>query len=101
MSVEDFIELCKTKIRAYLEAEQIITAQDECDIYVIWKDYWTVGSSQDAIKALDNQKAIFGTSLDSSPMFDIQYLNTENKLYMNVLTITDSAEYDTTTPPNA
>ena len=65
------------------------------------KDLDAAAIVADAIKALDNQKAIFGTSLNSSPMFDMQYVNAEDKLYMNVLTITDSAEYDTTTPPNA
>lgn len=100
MSVEDFITLCKTKITDYLIAEQIIKSADDCNVYVVWKDYWTIGATSDNIKITDTQRGIFGTSLDKSPLFDISYSEIEEKLYMNVLTITDSEEYSTATPQN-
>ena len=100
MSVEDFIALCKTKIAAYLVAEEYIETADDCEIYVVWKDYWTIGATSDNIKITDTQRGIFGTSLDESPLFDMRYSEIEEKLYMNVQTITDSEEYSTAAPQN-
>lgn len=86
MSAEDFIELCKTKIETY------IASSEEYDIYTIWKDYWTVGNAGDSTLSVDNQRAIFGNTLNDS-YFDCTYNGVENKLYMNVYTITDTETY--------
>ena len=86
MSVDDFIELCKDKIETYIDSSE------EYDIYTIWKDYWTVGSAGDSTQSVDNQRAIFGNTLNSS-YFDCTYNGAENKLYMNVYTITDTETY--------
>ena len=81
MSVEDFITLCKAKIREY------INTNEQYDIYTIWKDFWTIGASQDSAKILDNQRGIFATTLNNG-YFDMTYNGTENKLYMNIFTKT-------------
>jgi hypothetical protein len=87
MPVEDFLELCETKIASYLDESS------EYDIYTIWKDFWTIGSNQNGTKSLDNQRAIFGTTLDNSKYFDITYTKDTNKLYMKVYDIDDTEEY--------
>jgi hypothetical protein len=91
MSIQDFIDLCKEKIQGYIDTE------DTYDIFVIWKDYWTIGSNQDGAKSLDNQRAIFATTLDDSAYFDFTLNGIENKLYMKVFTNTDNETYTITT----
>ena len=98
MSVDDFIELCKDKIETYIDSSE------EYDIYTIWKDYWTLGNNttyyssteqryiSDSAPSYDNQRAIFGNTLNSS-YFDCTYNGAENKLYMKVYTITDTETY--------
>ena len=86
MSVNDFIELCKDKIELYLNS------QEEYDIYTIWKDYWTVGQAADSANSLNNQRGIFGNTLNNK-YFDCTYNGTENKLYMNVYDIDDTETY--------
>ena len=90
MPVEDFIELCKDKIEAYLTAASVT---DEYDIFTIWKDFWTLGSNQDGTKTLDNQRAIFGTTLDNTKYFDFTYSKNSSKLYMTVFTPGSPVEY--------
>ena len=89
MSSEDFIELCKDKIELYLDS------QAEYDIYTIWKDYWMVGSSLDATTSVENQRAIFGTTLNAK-YFDCTYDGNASKLYMKVYDIDDTEEYTIT-----
>lgn len=95
MPVEDFLELCKTKIETYLDESS------EYDIYTIWKDFWTIGSNQNGTKSLDNQRAIFGTTLDNTKYFDITYTKDTNKLYMKVYAIDDTEEYPVQTVANS
>ena len=91
MPVEDFIDLCKAKLRLYLSQG---TVPDEYDIYVLWKDFWTVGSTQDNIKDLNNQKCVLGTSIAGAGYYEFTYVGLEEKLYLEVFTNTDSEEYD-------
>lgn len=76
MPVEDFITLCKSEIA------KLINSNDDYDIYVVWKDYWTIGSNQDGTKSLSNQRAIFGTTINNS-YYDVTYNGDEEKLYIN------------------
>ena len=86
MSVNDFVTLCKTKLRLYLDNG------DDYEIYVLWKDFWTIGSPNDNTKSLDNQRCILGTS-ENDGYFDFSYVKSENKLYMKAYTMTDSETY--------
>ena len=87
MSVDDFITLCKNKIKLYLD-------DDNVDIFTLWKDYWTIGATQDSSKVLDVQRGIFGvTILQATTYFDMTYVESEEKLYMSVYTVTDTEEY--------
>ena len=89
MSSQDFISLCEEKISAYLNAP----VGAEYEIYTIWKDYWTEGTTMDAVPSTDNQKGIFGTTYNSK-VFTCTYNGIEKKLYMDVLDVVDSEEYD-------
>lgn len=86
MTVNEFISLCKTKIGLYLNS------QTEYSIYTIWKDYWTVGQTGDSVSSIDNQRAIFGNTLNDK-YFDCTYNALEDKLYMKVYDIDDTEEY--------
>lgn len=86
MTVNEFISLCKTKIGLYLNN------QTEYSIYTIWKDYWTVGQTGDSVSSVDNQRAIFGNTLNDK-YFDCTYNALEDKLYMKVYDIDDTEEY--------
>ena len=86
MTVNEFISLCKTKIGLYLNN------QTEYSIYTIWKDYWTVGQTGDSVSSIDNQRAIFGNTLNDK-YFDCTYNALEDKLYMKVYDIDDTEEY--------
>lgn len=92
MSVDDFIDLCKAKIHLYLDDEYSYDSE-EYDTYIIWKDYWTIGATQDNTKSLDNQRAIFGVTTETPIYFDISYNGDEEKLYMKVFTNTDTETY--------
>lgn len=94
MSVNDFIELCKDKIELYLDS------QDEYDIYTIWKDYWTVGQAADSANSADNQRGIFGTTLNDK-YFDCTYNGNENKLYMKIYDIDDTETYELNSNSNS
>lgn len=86
MSVNDFVSLCKDKIELYLDS------QEDYDIYTIWKDYWTVGQPTDSVNSLNNQRAIFGTTLNDK-YFDFTYNGEEEKLYLKVYDIDDTETY--------
>lgn len=88
MTVDEFIALCKEKIEAYID-----DSSTEYTIYTLWKDYWTVGSNTNSVRSIANQRGIFGTTLDNS-LYDITYSEQAGKLYMNVLTQTDTETYD-------
>ena len=96
MMPEDFLDLCKSKVRLYLDQG------DDYDIFTLWKDYWTIGSTGDNIKVTDIQKAILGTSLENTKYFEFTYVEAESKLYLNVYDIDDTETYTIvpdTTPP--
>lgn len=95
MSSEEFLELCEEKIAAYLNVPE----GTKYEIYLIWKDYWTVGSNMDAVHSTENQRAIFGTTYNSK-LFDCTFNGNEavagtsiGKLYMNVLAVDDTETY--------
>lgn len=91
MSSNDFIALCEEKIAVYLDAP----VGAEYEIYTIWKDYWTEGATMDSVPSTDNQKGIFGTTYNTK-IFTCTYNGIEEKLYMDVLDVTDSEVYDLT-----
>ena len=67
MSNNDFIERCEEIIADYIETYfpgKSIPVPTDINPYMIWKDYWTEGSSQDQIRSNYNQKAIFGLETD-------------------------------------
>lgn len=90
MPVENFITLCKSEIA------KLISSSEEYDIYVVWKDYWTIGSNQDGTKDLNNQRAIFGTTINDN-YYDITYSGNENKLYIDTHSKTASTTVDLNT----
>lgn len=91
MSIEDFINLCKTKIRLYIQ-------DNECDVFNIWKDYWTLGSVQDSVKSFDNQRALFGVyKNDTLTYYDMTYSKEDNKIIMKVYTCTHTENISLTT----
>ena len=89
MSSENFLELCEEKIRAYLN----VPTGTEYDVFVIWKDYWTIGATMDAVQSTDNQRGIFGTTYNAK-YFDCTFNGDENKLYMKVYDVADTKTYD-------
>ena len=86
MSMEVFIALCKEKIEDYLNSEE------DYDIYTIWKDYWTVGQASDSANSINNQRGIFGTTLNNK-YFDCTYNGDEHKLYMKIYDIDSTETY--------
>lgn len=90
MSRDDFITLCKEKICTYINSEETY------DIFTLWKDYWTIGNDRDAVPGTDNQRAIFGNTLNNK-IFDCTYNALENKLYLEIFTNTDSRTYNLST----
>ena len=91
MSQDDFLELCETKIRAYLNQP----ASVEYDVFAVWKSYWTVGIVQDNMEDENNKRAVFSTSLaDANNAYFDCTLNVEaNKLYMKVYLFEETEEY--------
>lgn len=87
MTVEEFITLCKNKIKLYIDSN------DEYDVFTIWKDFWTFGDSQDSIKYTENQRAIFSTTLSNSDYYDCLYDGDDNKLTIKIYSLDDTETY--------
>lgn len=87
MPVEDFITLCKNEI------DKLITSEEDYDIFVVWKDFWTIGENQHYSKDLEHQRAIFGTTANNN-FYDCTLNGDENKLYINIHTKTSSRTID-------
>lgn len=98
MSNNDFIERCEEIIADYIETYfpgKSIPVPTDINPYMIWKDYWTEGSSQDQIRSNDNQKAIFGLETDIDKyIFICTYQSKTNKIYLTPLYADQDVSYD-------
>lgn len=92
MTRDEFIALCKEKIKLYINSNL------EYDIYTVWCDYWTVGDMSDSYQSLENHRGIFGETLNNK-LYDMTYSASAGKLHLNEYAIDASTDY-TVTPSN-
>lgn len=73
MDSEQFVEICKTEVKSYVEEHLDKTDVVPCfDIFVVWQ-----------CKTLQNNKALLSTTLFDGMYYELTYNGDEKELYFD------------------